>query len=1590
MTEELERFQPAAQHGRIAYEHLHRYAICCEHVAGRRVLDMACGTGYGTALLARAASLAVGLDISPAAIRDARQRYTTNGVRYQVGDCYDLPFEPGSFDVVVANEMIEHVDDHDALMAEVRRVLVPGGLFLVSTPNKPVYNRYKTPNPYHTSEMDLPEFHRLLCRHFTAVRMTGSRMALVSVGFSLEAAVGASNLGAARIYRGSIGTDSSPHVDVGELTLTDPEYLLACCSDAEIDLPPTQSSLFYASNEDLWLEHEKILAWASQLHDEDEQLRGNLRTAEARAEAEQAVAAAASGENVRMAERLAELQSATSVISDVVERERQTLAHERRRDTDMTSRLLRQMTGDDVPAEPVAIVESLFKLNGQLLTERHARARAEEIMAQMETSLVQQRTELTNALAARAETEVARQQLVRQIEHQAETLTGSRNECDALTVKLSQLERLATNEAEARRSAESEVVLQAANLQSLMTEHAALASAKASLEAEAKASTAALAARETSLAQAQVDLKAATDDQDLARAERIAMAAEIERRTAELASLQAQAQAMRQEAEIIRAASRAEQTDSSPASAVALPGQVAAETALAARTAALDEATSAVAVPMTKATAALEVATGKRQSDARDGRKEQLVALHRRVRQELVAASISVRKRVPEDPPRPTRTLLNRLLDRPVPLITGLFDPAWITRQVPDAVSITLARYLSDRFFRAIDPHPLFSASAYLERHPDVAQSGMPALAHYVEHGWREGRDPHRLFPNDWYLARNPDVLDAGDGNPIDHYLSFGWREGRWPNPLFDPRAYLDRYADVDANGMEPLTHFVTHGQFENREAQFKGRDPDWQPMLGGKLHKGGLMDMLLHEEPPTRLAAASTAVPAKTDHEVSGAMPVSWPPPPLGDYWPTQTMRDFILDGYGEDVLNVFWHLFSVMEVYSSNQNHFAESSVCDVLVARAQATSNQLAESLPSTPDASVIIPVYNNIVDTMLCVVSVLEHETERSFEIIVADDGSSDATSRLIASLGGIVRFVRQSKNLGFLGNCNAAALQAAGNHMVLLNNDTLVCPGWLDGLITPFALDEKVGLVGSKLINWDGTLQEAGGIFWRDGSAWNFGRGKDARAPEFSYLKDVDYCSGASIAVAAHVWRALKGFDPMYSPAYCEDSDLAFRVRDAGYRTLFNPTSEVVHHEGRSHGRDVASGIKAYQVTNQQRLRERWRSVLERDHFPNGQNVLRARDRSFNKRHVLVIDHYVPQWDRDAGSRTVYQYIKLLIDIGCAVTFWPDNLWRDAKYTPILQSLGVEVIFGSHYVNGFPKFIQERADLYNMVFISRPHVAVKYIAEIRNNSTARIVFYGMDLHFLRMQAAAAVGQAFPESEIEAMRALELEVCRGSDVIFYPDPTEVAIVRAAVGGDREFLANPVFVYGEKQIAEGRARLPQIAAPALGRLLFVGGFAHTPNHEGIIWFAEQVFPLVQQQWPTVSLTIVGSNPPEDVCILGDGAIQVLGFVSDAELDECYNKTDLVIAPLRFGAGVKGKVIEAMMKAVPVATTSFGAQGIDLPELTMFLGETETQLAEAIIHALSDRSEAQQRSTAALEFIKTSYSESVMRDIFIRFTAS
>jgi GT2 family glycosyltransferase len=358
---------------------------------------------------------------------------------------------------------------------------------------------------------------------------------------------------------------------------------------------------------------------------------------------------------------------------------------------------------------------------------------------------------------------------------------------------------------------------------------------------------------------------------------------------------------------------------------------------------------------------------------------------------------------------------------------------------------------------------------------------------------------------------------------------------------------------------------------------------------------------------------------------------------------------------------------------------------------------------------PLVSILIPVYGKVEFTVACLESIARTSEATSFEILVLDDRSLDDTVLQIKKIKS-VRIIENPENLGFLRSCNFGAKHAKGKYLYFLNNDTIVKPGWLDNLVKTFDIFKEVGLVGSKLVYPDGSLQEAGGILWNDGSAWNYGNKQDPSLPQFNYARDADYISGASIMLPTKLFHELGGFDELYAPAYYEDTDIAMRVRARGLRVIYQPLSEVVHFEGISSGTDISTGTKAYQVTNRTKFFKRWEQELH-VHRPNGLEPHLERDRRAKGR-VLFIDACTPTPDQDSGSVDILNLLRVFVEMSWAVTFIPeDNYVFMEKYTSALQKIGVQALYYPH-IKSVDDHITEHGDSYDLVMSFRPLVTQK--------------------------------------------------------------------------------------------------------------------------------------------------------------------------------------------------------------------------------------------------------------------------------------
>lgn len=627
----------------------------------------------------------------------------------------------------------------------------------------------------------------------------------------------------------------------------------------------------------------------------------------------------------------------------------------------------------------------------------------------------------------------------------------------------------------------------------------------------------------------------------------------------------------------------------------------------------------------------------------------------------------------------------------------------------------------------------------------------------------------------------------------------------------------------------------------------------------------------------------------------------------------------------------------------------------------------------SQTSNPLVSVIIPVYNEFAFTYQCLCSLLAAGDKCPYEVILADDCSTDLTTDICQIVKNI-KVVKTEKNLGFLKNCNNAAKHAAGKYIYFLNNDTQVQTGWLDAQVNLLENDEEIGMTGAKLIYPDGRLMEAGGIIWRDGTAANYGNRQDPILPEYNYVKEVDYISGAAIMIRKKLWEEIGGFDIRFCPAYCEDSDFAFSVREAGYKVIYQPESVVIHFEGVSNGVDTAAaGMKAYQKENQKKLYAKWKTVFEKQFQPND-NIFRARERGMGKKIIVMIDHTIPSYDQDAGSRTEYQYIRLFLKKGYIVKFIPNNFHYTLPYVKELQRMGVEVLYGENSRKNIYTWLETHKENIDFVILNRPDLASYYIDFFREHTSSKIIYYGHDFHYMRnLREYSLTGKKEMKERADEWLKTELDVMRKAALSFFPSELEVEKIKEI---DGQLAVKPLtgFVY-EKETEEGRDFSEREG------LFFIGGFRHPPNQDGIIWFVNEVFPVIRAKLQ-IPLYIAGSNQTKEIIELGKNpGVQVLGQISDETLKEMYEKCRVIVVPLRYGAGVKGKVIEAMYYGVPIVTTPTGLEGIPDTEGIPAGSDSET-FAQNVIELYQNEDSYNRVRQQEREIIRKHYLEDAVWD--------
>lgn len=603
------------------------------------------------------------------------------------------------------------------------------------------------------------------------------------------------------------------------------------------------------------------------------------------------------------------------------------------------------------------------------------------------------------------------------------------------------------------------------------------------------------------------------------------------------------------------------------------------------------------------------------------------------------------------------------------------------------------------------------------------------------------------------------------------------------------------------------------------------------------------------------------------------------------------------------------------------------------------------------------TIVIPAYRSAAMTLRCLAAVARRTpASPGVRVLLADDDPTRPLGPILASRVEGLDLRVNPVNLGFLRSCNAAAGDARGEHLVLLNNDTVVLDGWLDALLAPVAADPAVAMVGGRLLNTDGSLQEAGVIMYRDGWGVPYGRDDDPERPQYRFVRRVDAVTGACFLVRRSAFEAVGRFNDDLAPAFFEEYDLAYALRARGWDTVYAPGCRVLHAGSATYGSETRD---RQSTRNHATFAARWADLLATAREGPADELL-ARERPRRGGVVLVVDDRVPEHDRHAGSLFVRQQLDLLVEADCRVVYVPyDGVLRQ-PHAAAMEAAGMEVLAPGVDLEAW---LEEHGRHVDRVLIARPHIAERWLPSIRRRCPrARVAYFTHDLHHLREQRRhAATGEPDALAEARRLEVQETAVLRAVDAILTPSEAELAPIAALAPGVPAWALPPF-----------AAETPLAGPPLAERrdVMFLGGYEHLPNVDAARLLATDIMPRVWAAVPDARLLLVGADPPPAVLALAGERVEVTGFVPD--LATCYARARLTLSPLRYGAGLKGKIVSSLEAGVPVVTTAMGNEGLGLRDgVEALLAETPADLAAAAVRLLADPDLATALADAGRAFV-------------------
>jgi len=591
-------------------------------------------------------------------------------------------------------------------------------------------------------------------------------------------------------------------------------------------------------------------------------------------------------------------------------------------------------------------------------------------------------------------------------------------------------------------------------------------------------------------------------------------------------------------------------------------------------------------------------------------------------------------------------------------------------------------------------------------------------------------------------------------------------------------------------------------------------------------------------------------------------------------------------------------------------------------------------------SVPDPliSIMIPARGRLDLLYNCLLSIKDNTTRIAYEIVLIDDFSSDVISSFISKNVSGVKLYQNSGSNVFFNAVSEGLLQSNVQYICLLSSACCVSSGWLDAQLEAIS-GENVSGVGSKILSSDGLLVEAGGIVYKDASIMNYGRNDRHGRPRYNYLKEVDFCSGI-LMLKKEDYKQCVWDEKHFSSDY-GIIDICFQIRHhLKKKIIYQPLSEVIYHKEAS----VALSNKDREQ-NRNDFVKKWTKELNNYH--NKGEVINASRRLIPSQSILFIDSTLPFHDKDSGSKRASALIKILSS-NYHVVFLPADGKKVEPYFTELAGQGIEVLYRFPNLKKMMDELENILPLIDYMWVSRPDLNQRFKGIKERFPRIKWIYDTLDLHYLRFQRALEFDKEDKalSAKVDYYKGLELKLAKSADIT-------IAITR-----DEEIEL-------KKNGVESISVVPNIhrLEPVQGNafedrdgLLFIGSYEHQPNVDAVVWLVEEIMPIVWAQMPEIKVTLLGSNPKDKVLSLVSEKVIVPGYIHD--VSPYFISSRIFVAPLRYGAGMKGKIGQALEYKLPIITTDIGAEGMSLVDGRHVLIASETYtFAQSIINLYKDK---------------------------------